>query len=377
MQIVSQKKGSRDNRQSNIELLRIVTALGVIVLHYNNPNIGGGFRFVEGTPNKLVLAFFQAAFICAVNLFILISGYFMRHSQKRDLLKPLELVIQLLVFESLFLLIKEIPNSEPLTFERAVSYYIPSYWFVFVYISIYLISPYLNIMWDKLGVRDRQILLSILLCIFSVYPIIMDMVAYLSKVKMSGTSTIGLDGAQSGYTIVNFVLMYLIGLYMRDKDELELRLTGENNPKSSKTALLLFLNILVVLIWSILDLTVFNRNTALIPAWCYQNPFVITEAILFFRLFKNMKIKNNKVINSLAAASFPSYLIHMNLLGYFGIKNAVHGNPVLLVLHIICCAGAIYLISYLMHTIYQLITARVFRVIDRRWIRRRRYAPQN
>lgn len=30
-----------EQRHSNIELLRIITMLGVIVLHYNNPNIGG------------------------------------------------------------------------------------------------------------------------------------------------------------------------------------------------------------------------------------------------------------------------------------------------------------------------------------------------
>lgn len=29
-------------RQSNIELLRIMTMCGVIVLHYNNATIGGG-----------------------------------------------------------------------------------------------------------------------------------------------------------------------------------------------------------------------------------------------------------------------------------------------------------------------------------------------
>lgn len=29
-------------RNSNIELLRIMSMIGVIILHYNNPGIGGG-----------------------------------------------------------------------------------------------------------------------------------------------------------------------------------------------------------------------------------------------------------------------------------------------------------------------------------------------
>lgn len=31
-------------RQSNIELLRILTMCGVVILHYNNETIGGGAR---------------------------------------------------------------------------------------------------------------------------------------------------------------------------------------------------------------------------------------------------------------------------------------------------------------------------------------------
>ena len=36
-----------DKRQSNIELLRILAIVGVIVLHYSNPAIGGGIRFAQ------------------------------------------------------------------------------------------------------------------------------------------------------------------------------------------------------------------------------------------------------------------------------------------------------------------------------------------
>lgn len=33
----------KQERQSNIELLRILAMLGVIILHYNNESIGGGY----------------------------------------------------------------------------------------------------------------------------------------------------------------------------------------------------------------------------------------------------------------------------------------------------------------------------------------------
>ncbi|MCR5215264.1 MAG: acyltransferase [Eubacterium sp.] len=385
----------RKERQSNIELLRIITALGVIILHYNNPNIGGGFRNVSGNANMLIMAFFQAVFVCAVNLFILISGYFMRHSKKRDLLKPVELLSQLLIFEILFILIKELPSGKAISGETILGYFRPSYWFVFVYVALYLISPYINIMWDVLKEKDTKVLLIVMLGCFSIYPIIIDMASYISTLEMSGMGTVGLDGSQAGYTIVNFVIMYLIGLYIRDKDEERergLNSNSENFDKENsdveksnggksdcsdkhKSTIFpwLIINILLILIWSILDQTVFNRHTGLIPAWAYMNPLVITEAILFFLLFRRMKIKNNKVINELAAASFPSYLIHINLLGYFNIEKFVQGNPGILFLHIIGCAVIIYLISFILLKIYQLITKPLFKAIDNKWKKCRKY----
>lgn len=87
------------NRSSNIELLRIFAILGVIVLHYNNADMGGGFRFVlPGSLNYYLLHFLENLFICAVNLFLLISGYFLCTSFKRSLLKPLQLLIQVILF---------------------------------------------------------------------------------------------------------------------------------------------------------------------------------------------------------------------------------------------------------------------------------------
>ena len=359
----------RTQRWSNIELLRIITALGVIVLHYNNPNIGRGFRLVESKGNMLILALFQATFICAVNIFVLISGYFMRHSGKRDLLKPIELITQLLVFEFLFMGIKEIAAGGELQAEKILSYFRPSYWFVFVYAALYLISPFINVAWDAISAQGRKIILILMLGLFSIYPTILDMTGYITQFDMSGFNTVGLSGAQAGYSIVNFVLMYMIGLYLRDRKDRD----GEIVPGRMKVVLLLLLNILIILIWSILDQTVFNRHTALIPAWAYYNPFVITEASLFFLAFNRLKLKNSRVINSLAAASFPSYLIHINLLEYCKIEQAVKANPLILTAHIILCPVVIYLTSYLIYTVYMTVFRPIFGMIGQRWKRHRKY----
>ncbi len=61
------------NRDSSIELLRIISMLGVFILHYNIPKYGAGFDYVTpGTVNQLAMNILVCVFIVAVNLFVLI-----------------------------------------------------------------------------------------------------------------------------------------------------------------------------------------------------------------------------------------------------------------------------------------------------------------
>ena len=89
----------KENRDSNIELLRIIAMLAVISLHYNNVKMGGGYLYVVwGSFNHLVLQVFEAAGVCAVNVFVIITGYYMCDRDKRYAGKALSLIIQLIVF---------------------------------------------------------------------------------------------------------------------------------------------------------------------------------------------------------------------------------------------------------------------------------------
>lgn len=93
---------------------------------------------------------------------------------------------------------------------------------------------------------------------------------------------------------MNFILMYLLGAYIRKTDF----------SLSSKICLpLILLNTLLIYIWTIFDNTVGEE---------YCNPLVILNAVLIFLLFKNIRIKS-KVINRIAAACFTVYIFHINI----------------------------------------------------------------
>ena len=97
------EKDIRKKRESGIELLRILAMCGVVLLHINEKALPD---CTVGSGNYYILETIESINICAVDLFIMISGYFLCVSQKRVLLKPLALFIQVVVFAQVNFLVR-------------------------------------------------------------------------------------------------------------------------------------------------------------------------------------------------------------------------------------------------------------------------------
>ena len=70
-------------RNYSLDLLKIVSVIFVIVLHYNNGTMGGLLSNTQpGTLNFFIAHFTEILTIIACNLFVLISGYFLCKSNK-------------------------------------------------------------------------------------------------------------------------------------------------------------------------------------------------------------------------------------------------------------------------------------------------------
>ena len=80
-------------RDSNIELLRILATLGVLFLHFNTASDSYALLNASGT-NRVILYLLETVSICGVDLLVLISGYFMVNQSQCSLWKPIELIIQ-------------------------------------------------------------------------------------------------------------------------------------------------------------------------------------------------------------------------------------------------------------------------------------------
>lgn len=334
----------KKTRDANIELLRILAMVGVVVLHIVNPLMGGGLKFATNFYSAFAMNFLKAIFVCAVNVYVLISGYFLSASNKRNLVKVLELLILTISLNGLVYIV----SSNNFSFGGFLYSLIPNNWFVLLYVALYLISPFLNIIVEKLNKKQYLIMLGICLALFSVYPTIVGFIESVTHSSQLGTSTIGMYGSQSGYTIVNFVLMYLLGGFIKK--------FGINQFNTRNVSLLL-----LICFASILGLMYVDGGTA--EAYC--NPFVIFEAVTVFILFAKVNLKTIKPILWLSQASFMVYLTHIHLLCFVPITAFANKNFFIVIAATLAFALIMYLVGFIVNLIYSYTVKLLFNRLSR------------
>ena len=340
-------------RQSNIELLRILAIMGVIVLHYNNVSMGGGLLYVQkGSLNFYVLYFLETIFACAVDLFVIISGYFMCRSNKRSLWKPIELIVQVIIFSLILYILSSLIKGNPITIKHLLGSLLPKNYFVILYSCVYVISPFINILFNKLTKRNINQMMTCALLLFSVYPTMVDVISEFRGSQIIGLSSIGMYGSQWGYTIVNFALMYTIGAFISICD-FKLKILATKN-----LLLLMCVNTLFLMSWARLNDAIGVLGAR--SAWEYCNPFVIFEAVLILILFLRIDLGVSRFINKAASGAFTVFLLHGLFIKRLGIEYFVNQNIFIMIAHVLATMIGIYLICFLVHLVYKPISAHVF-----------------
>ena len=335
---------NRLSRQSNIELLRIICFLGVIILHYANPILGGGLLYVHsGGCNEFILTLLTSVFVCAVNVFLCITGYFMHGKESSNLSKPVDLLIQVIIINVMTTLLNSMLGNTIFSVKHIAASFLPKNWFVTLYVVLYLLSPYINSCINRLNKVSYQKFLILLIVLFSVSPIMVDMLQQWTGKSINGLGTIGKYGSDYGYNIVNFVLMYVIGAYI---GRFDIRY------KSSLLVVVLLVVISLITGWAYLDnISGFDSER---NAWEYCNPLVILEAIVVFLLFKNMSTIQSQLINLIAKNCFFVYLLHLFFLKYLRISEFVNEPPLIMTIHIILSAICVFLVCWVFGWLYNM-----------------------
>jgi surface polysaccharide O-acyltransferase-like enzyme len=196
----------KKKRNASIELLRILAMLMVITLHYLSKS-GILPPLTQSFGRRGMGAWLLESFsIVAVNVYMLISGFFLSGSVPKAS-RMMSLICQVLFYSLLvpFLLLGAgMIHWEDITRYQLIQYIFPiqmgDYWFATAYVVLYLLSPLLGTAVRHMSKQQLGVTLGGLLFFFSVVKSILP---------------IRLTSDQMGYDSLWFICVYLTAAYIR------------------------------------------------------------------------------------------------------------------------------------------------------------------
>lgn len=288
----------RSNRQSNFELLRILCALMIIAGHIIM-NHGSGELGSFSSMTSLLLGPWCS---CAVNSFVLLSGYFGIRTNVKKLCQMNDMV----TFYSVILLCVACAwGGHLFDMKRDFMYFFPvltkKYWFITVYFALCLFAPALNEFVEKV---DRLLLKKTIIigfCLFVGVPTLGYLLNFNAVVE------------DAGYGIVNFCLLYLIGRYWRF--ELVKKIPPRLRYKTRRACLLTYVVCMMscgLFQWGYSSLLEFPFGSLI----SYNTVFIFAGALALFGFFSMLDIGSNRFINWLSSFCLCSYVIHLHPLTF-------------------------------------------------------------
>lgn len=149
-------------RNSNIELLRIISMLMVVMLHFNSQCAYPGVINLPADIGTSAYPGFLIEVLCivAVNCFVLISGYFGIHLKLRSVLRLyLQCFFIGLISYLLYVALTPATIALPALLERLLAFTHNNWWFIISYLGLMVLSPLLNAAVAQLS--KKQLALSI------------------------------------------------------------------------------------------------------------------------------------------------------------------------------------------------------------------------
>ena len=291
-------------RIASIELLRILAMMMVVMLHYLSKGELLTPLTEEFGTGAYVTWLLEAFSIVAVNVYMLISGYFLVESGFK-VGRLAELVCQVLFYSLLIppiLMALGLLKPEQLTVYR-LQYLFPNqmshYWFITAYVIMYLLSPVLAAGARQLSQRRLRNMILLLLLFFSVSKSVLP---------------VKLEIDSEGYDGLWFVCVFLVAAYMR--------LYGIPFLQEGKRAAMCYLGSCVLIYGLTLGVRLVYLRTGRLGNFIhapyeYNHILNLFAAISLFYAFSGWKLSGEtligKVILRVAPYTLGVYLLHEHI----------------------------------------------------------------
>lgn len=313
--------GKSAMRKSNLELLRIIAMIMIVAHHFS---VHGDFSFSYDTItfNRLWVQFIQIGGKIGVDIFVIISGYFLISSQSLKTNKVIKLWLQLFTYSILIFSIFTAFGLNPFSVSELIKNCLPvtfsQWWFASSYFVLYLIYPYINKLLNRLSKKEYQRLLVLLTICWCIIP------------------TFTTQSFQSN-NLLWFIYLYSLAGYIR--------IFGVNNKSKLSSAVCISLSVIIIILTFLsavlfdvmgMKYQFFAKNATVF----YEQrtlPILLSSLLLFIGFLK-MNMGYKRFINLIASATFGVYLIHDN---YFvrsfiwekAFKNSSYSESNILILY--------------------------------------------
>ena len=370
---------SKKPREAKFEVLRVIAMLMVIMLHYLDK--GGLLHRLDGdhSGSNLAFWFLEAFCLVSVNLYVMISGYFLidsRFTLRRLVKLWCEVFFYSVLVAAICLITGIADRGTYLNFYNLQYFFLPAvnnhYWFASSYLLLYLFSPFLGAAVKKMSKQQHLMLLLTLLCV-------------LSLPKSLVPAELAMD--DHGVSILWFLCLYIVAAYIR--------LHGIPFLQTGKKSLLCY-GICAVMIPLGMLLLCGIRNMVMETAWGvavlgmpfiwgflipgseyllttmddYNHILVLCASVGLFCFFVNWKPKKNLVMDVLARIApytFGVYLLHEHLLlryawpEWLGVNKAYGPARIL---HMLLSVLIIFIVGMLVDALRSLFFDQMEKLID-------------
>jgi surface polysaccharide O-acyltransferase-like enzyme len=267
-------------RESNIELLRIIAMMMVLLVHCNYFSIGKVTpEDISAAPlDSFVKAFAQQVCIICVNVFILISGWF----GIRPSLKGVASFLYQILFYHILISSVALSINGTISLKVLLAFFLQgSYWFIPAYLILYCMSPILNSFIENSPTRQYIAILGAF---------------FLLELAFGWVSNAGLF--QNGYSAISFVGLYLLAGFLRRYNKWHRKLSASKS-------------FLLYMLFTIIPVAIYFLTKNYMQMLSYCSPFVIAASVFFFLTFEKMKV-SSPFINTMGKSAFAIFLIHLH-----------------------------------------------------------------
>lgn len=339
-------------RESNFELLRIISMMMIVTLHllFNE-----GILNLDALSSNYILGWsLESLFIVASNIYVLISGYFLINSHF-SFKKVLKIWLSVLVYSyGISFILYFFKNDFGLVYQGSniklcmFPVLLGEYWFVTCYLLLFMLSPFLNTLIKNLKKNEYRNLL-----------ILLSIVFVLLKFFFPETYTFDKTG---GYGIIWFIVLYFFSGYIR------LHYESKLNKYVYLFGFILGSALTFICKMLFTDSKVMLLNSYSNALYNYNAPFVLFASLCLFLFFREIRIKNetvSKFINKISTATFGVYLIHEQFFARTAIWQMVNiDNNKYLILYVILYVLLIYTVCTIIELIRLFIEKIFFKGIE-------------